>query len=252
MRVSQPLLLLSLVLLASGCYKPKTGAFSLRVTVVYGGKPFQPDSLYTDPNGRTLQATNLLFLLSDVYLIKTDNSLVKVSDLALMNLQDPRDMLVIGANLQGDFKAITFGCGLDSVQDAIQPFGDSIPTILQTAENDNMVGASDAWDFVNFQGFWDTIGDTGIMTSFFNYQPGNNPRYRTVQLLVNFSICCDNIVSKTMVLDVKRIFYNGNTQVLNLSTQNITGPDPRGLTFPQYDTVGAIFMTNFAQAFTIQ
>ena len=135
-------LFLFVAVFISSCHKPKDGSFTLQLKAKYGNQSFAVNTPNTDPQGRRIQIDNLKFYLSHIKLIKTDNSEVELKDVMLCDLGNPNSLSFNNADVKGDFKAIKFSCGVDSVQNLTDPL--SVPSSNPLSSDNNMY-----WSWLN-------------------------------------------------------------------------------------------------------
>ncbi|MFN8285534.1 MAG: MbnP family protein [Chitinophagales bacterium] len=228
------------LLVLSSCHKPD-GKLSLQMQAVYGNQAFFTGTSNTDAQNRRIQTDVLKFYLSHITLIKTDNSEVEVKDVALIDFSNPSSLSINVDKLNGDFKAIRFGIGVDSIQNESDP--NDIDPKSPLANND-MYWSWMKYIFVKYEARCDTSGTgSGTYNWFPLYHLGSNPLYRTVTLTKDFSACCGDKQSLTLVLDVKKIFY-GDTETLDLINESTSQ------TSDHFD-VATKFMNNLAKAFSL-
>ena len=234
------------VVLISSCHKPKDGNFTLQIKAKYGDQSFVTGSSNTDPQGRRIQIEKLKFYLSHIKLIKTDNSEIELKEVALCDFTDPNSLRINVDGVKGDFKAIRFGCGVDSVQNLTDP--NSITDDANPLSNYS--GMYWGWLKYQFQILEARCDTTTTGSGVFNWFPlyhiGLNPQYRQVELSKTYSVCCDNAFTLNLVLDVKKIFY-GSTQTLDIISESTTqmGAQDNPLIAPK-------FVDNFSQAFSVE
>jgi hypothetical protein len=234
----------------AGCKHPaKNGTVVINVQANFGSRPLVLDDWYTDPDNRYMKVESLLFYLSHMYLVKNDNSLVKATDLQFFDASNPGTLSITVPGVSGDYSGITFYCGVDSITDSICHNESYVPTALQPGLEPGMYWTMLRWQFEHVDGVW------GADTSVTSFNPmvyhvgGYNSMYHAVSLNSAFSVCCGSTTTKTLILDYEKIFYNGNNQVMNITTQNFTYSD--------IDSVGEVpialqFASNFSQAFSLQ
>ena len=234
--------LLALTILLSGCVKPKTGTFVLNISPKYGNQNLGIGSLNSTPNPGSIKVEQLQFFLAHIGLIKTDNTILKLSEVEFFDAGNGAVTLVFN-NLNADFKGLTFGSGLDSILDTISPFGSNSPAALSYNVSGTMDGPQQGIvTSINFSGQWDSANTANLRNGFFYHIVGAQ-YYRQKILTNSFSVCCDNIVTKSLAIDIERIFYNGNIPTIDLSTQNTATND---------SAVAAVVVNNFSNAFSLK
>lgn len=234
-------LLAGLLIGISSCKKPKEGNFTLKVAANYNGQAFTIGQSNTDPQNRRIQTDVLKFYLSHITLVKTDNSEVEVKDAALIDFSNPSSLSINADKISGEFKAIRFGIGVDSIQNESDPNGVAAGSPL--ADND-MYWSWLKYIFVKYEARCDTSGTgSGVYNWFPLYHLGGNSLYRTTTLSKDFSVCCDDKLTLNLDLDVQKIFYS-NTDTLDIITESTSQ------TSDHYDDA-VEFMDNIAKAFSL-
>lgn len=228
----------------SSCKKNKEGNFTFTIRATYGNESFAIGSPNTDPQGRRIQIDNLKFYLSHITLIKPDNSEVELKEVMLCNLSDPNSLTFTVPNLNGDFKAVKFSSGVDSVQNETDPL--SVPSSHPLSSDNNMYWSWLKYQFELLEARCDTTTTgAGNFNWFPRYHIGGNALYRTTTLNKNFSVCCNNKYSFKVVLDVKKIFYGAQTLDIITEDDTQSGPTDDPVVAPK-------FADNFSQAFSIE
>ena len=235
-------LLACFILFPSSCKKPVTGStLTLQLNAKYGTQNFALNAANVDPQGRYIIMSALQFYLSHIYLIKTDSTKVKVSDIALFDFSNPSSLSVSIKNVEGNFTGISFVCGLDSLtNDTTNPNNYSPPNPLSGDYNTYWL-AWNSYRFEVMEGKWDTavmpIMHYGIV-----YHIGRNLAYRQTQINKSFSVCCGTPYTLNLNLDVEKIFYNTSTnETLDIATEGSTSSMP---------TDNPVILTTFADNFS--
>ena len=237
-------LFLVIAVFISSCHKPKDGSFTLQLKAKYGNQTFAVNTPNTDPQGRRIQIDNLKFYLSHITLIKTDNSEVELKDVMLCDLGNPNSLSFNNADIKGDFKAIKFSCGVDSIQNLTDPL--SVPSSNPLSSDNNMYWTWLKYQFMIFESRADT-STTGAGA--FNWHPvyhiGGNSLYRSATITKSFSVCCDTKYTLNLTLDVEKIFFGSQTLdiITEPSTQCAASDNP---------VIAPKFVDNFSQAFSIE
>jgi len=232
------------LLWVSSCKHPKEGNFTLQVKAKYDAQTFAVGIANSDPLGRRIQIDKLKFYLSHITLVKNDNSELELKDVVLCDLSNPNSLSYNIQNVSGDFKAIKFSCGVDSIQNLTDPL--SVPSDNPLSSDNNMY-----WSWLKYQfQLLDARCDTtttgaGNFNWFPRYHIGGNSMYRTASLTKSFSVCCENKYALSLVLDVKKIFYGAQTIdiIAENETQSGAGDNP---------AIAPKFADNFSQAFSVE
>ncbi len=244
MKVAYSFLVL-MILVVSSCSKPKKeGNVTLQLSAKYGSQSFAINSPNTDPQGRRMEISSFKFYLSHIILVMNDNSEVVLKDVALFDLSNPNTLTFNVADVKGDFKAIKFSCGVDSLQNLTDPL--TVPSSNPLSGDNNMYWTWLKYQFEVMNVRCDTTSTgTGPFNWFPRYHIGGNSLYRAVQLSKSFSVCCDTKYTLNLSLDIKKIFYG--TQTLDIITEADTqsGSTDNPVIAPK-------FADNFSQAFSIE
>lgn len=238
------LLSLSMAMLCgnSSCKKEK-GTVQLTVSAKYGNEAFLLNVPNTDPEGRRVQTDVLKFYLSRIKLIKEDNSTLEVEDAALIDFSDPNSLKLDFKNVEGSFKGISLGIGLDAELNNTDPNtkDDSDPL----SNNQGMYWSWMKYIFVKYEARADISGTgTGAFNWFPLYHTGSDTLYRTIQFNRTITASEESPEQLKLVLDVKKIFYNGsNTLDIETESTSQVSDNP---------AVALKFTNQFAQAFNLE
>lgn len=227
----------------SSCKPKKEGNFTLQMAGKYGNQSFALGTPNTDPEGRRIQVEKLKFYLSHITLIKEDNSEIEIKDVALIDFENP-GAIIVKADADGNFKAIRFGLGVDSIQNNTDPL--SVPSSNPLSGDNGMYWSWLKYQFEILEARCDTTNTgTGIFNWFPLYHIGGNAQYRQVVINKSFTVCCNNKSTVTLTLDAEKIFY-GSTQTLDIITESTTQMGPS-----DDPNVAIKFVNNFSNAFSV-
>ena len=149
------------VIMGSSCKKPDktikttTPAFTLQLKAKYGSQSFALNSSNIDSAGRYVSMTTLQFYLSHINLIKSDGSKVLLAEAAIINFSDSTTLSINVNTLQGDFTGLSFGCGLDSIQNRASP-NDSVFPNPFSGDWGMYWDMNTAYRFIVMEGKWST------------------------------------------------------------------------------------------------
>ena len=225
------------------CKKETTKSnFTLQIKGKFGQQAFSFNSPVTDSTGKVIMFNTLQFYLSHINLIKSDGSLVNVAPVALFSFNDSM-LTVTGSNVPGNYRGISFSCGLDSLaNDTTSPNLYLPPNPLSGSYN--MYWPMIKYEFELVEAKWDTA-QLPVLRNAIVYHIGTNAAYRTVQLNQNFTVTgpAYNLV---LYLDVAQIFNNSTT---GESINFVTEPSAMSSPFDNPALLPA-FADNFSHAFT--
>jgi hypothetical protein len=227
----------------SACKKEGPANFTLQLKAKYGNQSFALNSANVDAAGRYIVVENLTFYLSHIKLVRADGSMVNVANVWLFNFSDTTGLSVSVNNIQGDFKGISFACGLDSMtNDTTNPNLYSPPNPLSAAYN--MYWPMLGYQFEELLGKWDTAL-IPTMRNGLNYMMATNRAYRQTQLSKSFSVS-GSPYTMVLYLDVAQIFNNTTTgQTVNIVTEPFSFSSPA-----DNPVILPAFAGNFANSFT--
>jgi hypothetical protein len=195
-----------------------------------------------------IAVTAFKFFLSNISLVKTNNDTVNVSAVSYLDFSMPSTLTIQINNIaSGEYKGISFGCGLDSIQNNTNIASiDSTDYSSPLSSQYDMYWPMLKYRFEVFEGEWATSkaalanNQTGL-----TYHIGGNSYYRLTQLNQNFSICCGNTTTLNLNMDVQKLFY-ASADTLSIVTENYTVCSPT-----DNPVVAPTFATNFSQAFSL-
>jgi len=123
------ILIISLFFIACGD-KKKTGTLDLQFTHQVNGKNLELDKLiYTNAAGNVYQVNEVKYFISNLYLVKTNNEYVKISQnegIHYVDLTYPNSLTWNLTNIEeGDYKGISFVFGLNEADNQSNRFVNS-------------------------------------------------------------------------------------------------------------------------------
>jgi len=248
-----PAVITAAVCCISSCNKSKTSTLKIQLHPQYGTRNFALGAYNTDPSGKYVQFNNFQFYLSHIYLTGANNTKVKVTDISFFDLSNPATLTLTVPNVEGSFSGITFYCGVDSFMDTISPISTTGPSGLEQGAP-YMFWSMLLYQFENVGGKWDTMQVANMRNALLYNVGGFTCLYKQVSLASSFVVNPGATVTKTLNLDIEKLFYNGSTQTLNIATQGYTSCDTVAANggSPSQLVIAQQFATNFAGAFSLQ
>ena len=178
---------------------------------------FKADSL-------AIVVQNMRFYISHLSLHKTDNSYVKISEVEIVDLQDPQLTTFQFLSDESNYDAIKFGVGLDAVQNSQDPATFPLENPLSTYYNMSW-GWAAMYKFMEFQGKANPNGVIGAPDEVaFSYHPGANDFYKTYSLPVSFKVSSTK-PTVVIYIDYDTIF-NGSAGSVDIITENQSHTTP--------------------------
>lgn len=235
MRKYYVLLFMGIALFLASCRKdPAT--LSLTVQPKWGSDNLQLNTTYSSTGGY-MNFSSFGMYLSHIKLVKADNSEVEVDSMALINYANNAIKIDLKA-VEGSYKGIKFGIGLDSAQNAISP----AQVDDQSAYKPDVLYWAQGLDhlFIAMEGH---SGSTSSLGNIFFYHIGTNAMYRTTEVDQPFSVAAGGSTSLTLDADISKVFSGANG--VNVLTQP-------GTHSTDSVAIAVKVADNFTQIFTLQ
>ena len=191
------------------------GNFVLDFKALVNGVPLvMKDSVYKNVLDYYYKMETIRFYVSNLYLIKNDNSEVLVNDVSYLDLEnshrsisDDGEKIMVAAP-PGDYKGIKFAIGVDPDINNGDPSVYPNDHPLSIRQNAHWVWNS-GYIFLKLEGKMDTIPDGNkSLTRSFVYHCGTNALYRELSFTKNFSIVDGGTFEYNLALNVDKIFYS--------------------------------------------
>ncbi len=160
-------------------YDPLVENFVLQVSPTIGGEPLEVDALHQTADGNTIRVETFRVYISNIRLVREDNSELEVRDLALLDFELDGGNSIGMDVTPGDYKAIRFFVGLTEEQNASDPASFVPEHPLSNAQNMH-------WDwnqkyvFAKFDGRSDTTGAASNFDHNFAFHCGLDEYYNEV------------------------------------------------------------------------
>jgi len=183
---------------------------------------------YTNSSDETYTVNELKYIISNITLIKTDNTeyIYPVEDSYFLINEDGSKTANL-SNIPADtYKGIKFGFGVDPTK---YPIESGTLNFIPLAEEAGMLWTwSAGYKFLKFEGAYANAADPTNETPFL-YHVGshgaNLDNYKEITLTLNeFGINSENTASKTIQFDIAKIFDSVHT--LSLEEKNEIMVDP--------------------------
>lgn len=242
------LIALSLILGISACSKnEKTADLTLNFTAKFNNQDLVLKNVYADTANYKYKIENFKYFLSNIILVKDDNTEVKLTDLVCVDYQTPSTQMLLIKNIPlTHFKKVKFGIGLTPEQNNLLPddVADSDPRHIYSS----MYWGWLKYIFVRMEGRSDVDGSNKF-DNLLIYDVGSDELYKTVEISKSISINEGNN-TLTLRLDIDKIFRNGANDIdISYYEQSYTHSDKTNS--KNYDTA-VKFAENFSKAFLIE
>jgi hypothetical protein len=237
MRKASVLIIAGSLLFLASCHKD-AGTFTIKFQPKFGSADLKLNTTYSTPDGKYLSFSSFGMYLSHIKLVKTDNSTVEVDSAVLFVYADNSYMMNLKA-VNGSYKGIQFGIGLDSAQNRISPA--NVPSNDPVYYNNALW-----WDVPRYHLFTQMEGHSGTtssLNSIFFYHVGTDSVYRSAYVTKSFSIADGQATSLVLNTDLRQIFYGANA--VNVFTDPATHST-------DYPAVAKTVADAFTQSFSIQ
>ncbi len=184
------------------------------------------DSKFNTGNNYRVNIEMLKFYLSNITLVKEDNSEVLLQDVALVDFQnnhttdtDNGESIVIETET-GNFKAIKMGFGVDGTKNNADPSVYTEDEPLSVYQ-----GMHWSWNtgyiFMKLEGRFDTDITAATLSENYLYHTGLNDLYTTAVFNKNFQLKGNETTVIKFNIDAAEIFHGANESI-DLSAENFT------------------------------
>lgn len=200
----------------------ETGTFKLNFEAkITGGQPLVINQPYSDSTNYTLQVEGFKFYISNLTLVKTNDQEVNIKDVDLINFNATGENYTSAKALIGDYKAIKFGLGVDSILNGTDPTSFPNDHPLSLFQN-TYWNWSSQYRFVMLEGRADTVnGSSSNLDQLLIYHTGINSLYREYQKNINFSIQLNTTHQEDLTISLNEVFY-GSAGNIDLKTESVT------------------------------
>lgn len=204
---------------------PDPSTFQLNFSLKWGANTLDPDSIYQEADGRTYQVAELKAYISNVALVKPDQSTQLVKDVALLDLLKPNTFSVSGEVPAGSYVGLRFNLGLDSIKNHTDPSNYPV-THPMSAANSMYWSWFTNYIFTKFEGRVDSAGWT--QQQLLLYHTGLDSMVQDLSYTgLNFVIAEGETETHTLVLDARKILFNPADPIdTRLDSMTHTTDDP--------------------------
>jgi hypothetical protein len=179
------------------------------------------DITYLDEQGRKIAISLAQLYISDIQLVRLDDSFFTVPDKAILKFFES-DTSPVGQVPVGNYKSIRFKVGINSFSGA-----DSLIFKEPSMWFSNQAKPNE-YVYFNFQGKIDTTSNLGGLMAPFCYKIGANSSLIEVNMPIkNFTVLKDQIQYLHMIIDYSKIF-NG-IELNNPSSLSVNSVDDNSL-----------------------
>lgn len=190
---------------------PDPSVFQLEFALKWGSNDLIRDQYYPAPDGRNYAIREFKCYISNLVLVKPDQSTVSVNKVALMDLYKPATMLIAGEVPAGSYTGLQFSLGLDSAQNHTDP-SDYPVTHPMSSSNSMYWTWFTNYIFAKIEGDADTTNSDSVNT--FLYHPGLDS-LRQDLAFDNLSIVVAEEQTKkfTLELDLQQVIFGANDTI---------------------------------------
>lgn len=243
--VTYIIVLFSLFSIISCKEKDKEATLNLAFKTNFGNQELILNNEYIDSKGYKYRFEGFRYFLSNITLVKEDNSEVKLTDLTCVDLATPSTLELKRTNfVKTRYKKIKFGVGLTPEQNNVLP--DDAPAGDARQSYSFMYWGWLKYIFVKIDGRSDVDG-SGNFQNLLIYHIGTDDLYKTVEIEKSFEVVeGENTIKLT--LDALKIFENGVDDIdISDYEQSYTHSDKSNS--KNYNTA-LKFAENFSKAFS--
>lgn len=225
------------------------GQMVLSFSPVYGTQALEIQKTYQLPSGLPIRFSKSDFYLSDIYLIKEDNSKLILQEIAFIDLTahalpgaKPFDDLILKDLPAGKYKRLGFGVGVKPELNKKEPadFNSSHPLSMAS----HYWSPWDSYIFSKLEGFVDTVGQ-GSFDLGFLYHTGTDQLYAELYVDVALDITSETNPKLNFTVDHQALLAPSGGTELDIKKSPVNH-DPDNLA-----PIQAI-MNNFIKAIKVQ
>lgn len=216
------------------------GTIQFKVVTTFNGNDFVLGDTYTGRDQRSYRMTFMRYYLSNINLIKGDNSTIPLSEAMLVNEEDAGSKTFSLEVLVGDYTGFTYGLGLDAATNAIDP-------ATYEADSPLATGNSMYWSWATKYIFFKYEADAsstsgGAMDNAPFFHIGGDDFYVPMQKNMAISVTEENTTTLELRIDYDRII-NGVSDYVDVTVDNATHTgDNMSLATRIYDNWEAAFV----------
>jgi hypothetical protein len=213
------LLLGSILMTGCGEKEDPIGTIQLNVVTTFNGNDFVMGQTYTGRDQRSYRTGFMRFYLSNINLIKGDNSTISLSEAMLVNEEDATSKSFTIEVPAGDYTGFTYGLGLDAATNAIDPATYEANSPLATG---NSMYWSWATKYIFFK--YEVEASTtqgGSLDNFAFFHIGGDDFYVPMQKNQAIAVSEENTTTLELRIDYDRII-NGVSDYVDVATDNAT------------------------------
>ena len=190
--------------------QPDTTNYRLQIIPVFGNENFELNQQYSTNIGDKVKIEDLKFYLSDINLIKADNSEELVADVILIDLRKSSSLIIERNITEGNYQSLKFNLGLTKELNNQDPstFVKSHP--LSTFQNMYWTWSTQ-YKFGVIEGRADTTGN-GAFNHTLLYHMGTDTLLRKVSLENKNVVLSENdeVTTQKLEIDVNQVLFAGN------------------------------------------
>lgn len=225
--------------------KPKNSKVLVKLNMVNDGVPMEWNEITQVDGVNALQFSLLKFYLSNIKIENGAGETSTLTDLILADADDGPAMEYTFSAKAGSYQAISFGIGLDPVQNASDPL-DFAPSDPLSAASGMYWSWGMQYRFVVVEGRANVAGNVGSSDDLLlAYHPGADAFYETTRLAKAFALVENQTTTLNINIDIAD-FFNGPGGIIDIPTE------PQTHTSPPYYDLAEKFSKNFAASFTIE
>lgn len=231
----------------SGCKPEETNTFktTLNFKSTFGGEQIVLNKLVTTSVGDSIKFTMSKILLSEIDLLKSDGSSVRLKDAVFFGeAQSFQNILSDNSTnfRSGDFTGIRFNFGLTSTQNNIDPATATCPSAF-CADYDMWWGSTLKYTNIKVEG---SVKPNGSSTFYsLMYHVGKPVNFRTITITQPISLSKDKDNDLTISLDLKKTLDGTNPMNLSLQSERVTQTTDN-------EPLATKFADNIVNAFSLQ
>ncbi|MEY3443344.1 MAG: hypothetical protein RLZZ519_1625 [Bacteroidota bacterium] len=209
----------------SGCKEdpqppaPEPATFQVDFAVKWGSNDLALEQYYPAPNGRNYNIQMFKCFVSNLSLVRPDDSVFLVDDVALIDMYYPASKRVSGKVKAGTYTGLRFNLGLDSIQNHGDPSDYPVESPLSS-----VTGMYWSWFtnyiFAKIEGIADSTNADTINP--FLFHPGLDSLRQEVEFSgLNIVLAEKETETLTLTIDLQELFFR-TADPIDVSFDNFT------------------------------
>lgn len=199
---------------------PDPSQFQLDFAFKWGSSTLERDQFYPAPDGRDYAIHTLKYYVSNLSLVKPDQTKVPVKDVALVDIYYPASQAIAGEVSAGDYTGIAFSLGLSPAQNLSNPADYPVEHPLSSVNNMFWNWAT-KYIFAKVEGTADTTGADSLDIMFL-YHPGADSMRQDLEFSgLDIQVAEGQTQKHILTLDLQQVIF-GAADTIDVRVDPVT------------------------------